>query len=92
MEKVFDCEQEKKENILPVCSLIKKQALIEAGCYGAVDKDVHEDWHLWLRMIEKGHYPVRMNYYAFGIDRRKKEAQWPQLKEIKKDNNMQKKR
>lgn len=72
-KKVFDCEQEKKENILPVCSLIKKQALIDVGCYGAVDKDVHEDWHLWLRMIEKGYYPVRMNYYAFWY-RQKKEG------------------
>ncbi len=32
-----------------------------------VDKDVHEDWHMWLRMIEKGLYPVRMNFMDFGI-------------------------
>lgn len=72
-KKVFDCEQEKKENILPVCSLIKKEALLEVGGYGAVDKDVHEDWHLWLRMIEKGYYPVRMNFYGFWY-RQKKEG------------------
>ena len=72
-KKVFDCEQEKRENILPVCSLIKKKALLEVGGYGAVDKDVHEDWHLWLRMIEKGYYPVRMNFYGFWY-RQKKEG------------------
>lgn len=72
-KKVFDCEQEKKENILPVCALIKKDALLEVGGYGAVDKDVHEDWHLWLRLIEKGHYPVRMNFYGFWY-RQKKEG------------------
>lgn len=72
-KKVFDCEQEKKENILPVCALIKKDALLEVGGYGAVDKDVHEDWHLWLRLIEKGYYPVRMNFYGFWY-RQKKEG------------------
>lgn len=72
-KKVFDCEQEKKENILPVTALIKKQAILDVGGYAAVDKDVHEDWHMWLRMIEKGYYPVRMNYYSFWY-RSKKEG------------------
>ena len=82
-KKVFDCEQEKKENILPVCSLIKKQALIDAGGYGAVDKDVHEDWHLWLRLIEKGHYPVRMNYYAFWYRQKKEGGTMASIKQNK---------
>ena len=30
-KKVFNCEQEKRENILPVCALIKKDALLEVG-------------------------------------------------------------
>ena len=72
-KKVFNCEQEKRENILPVCALIKKDALLEVGGYSAVDKDVHEDWHLWLRLIEKGYYPVRMNFYGFWY-RQKKEG------------------
>lgn len=72
-KKIFDCEQEKVENILPVCSLIRKQAIFDVGGYSAVDKDVHEDWHMWLRMIEKGMYPVRMNYYGFWY-RQKKEG------------------
>lgn len=61
----FDSQMEKKENLLSVCALIKKQAIFDVGGYSAVDKDVHEDWHLWLRMLEKGMYPVRMNYYGF---------------------------
>ena len=72
-KKIFDCEQEKRENILPVCALIKKQAIFDVGGYSAVDKDVHEDWHMWLRMIEKGYYPVRMNYYGVWY-RKKKEG------------------
>ena len=72
-KKIFDLEVEKRENIMPVCSLIKKEALLEVGGYGAVDEDVHEDWHLWLRLLEKGHFPIRMNYYGFWY-RNKKEG------------------
>ena len=86
-KKVFDCEQEKKDNILPVCALIKKKAILDVGGYSAVDKDVHEDWHMWLRMIEKGYYPVRMNYYAFWY-RSKKEG--GTMASIKNDKQKQK--
>lgn len=72
-KKIFDSNIEKKENIIPVCSLIRKKALLEVGGYGVVDNDVHEDWHLWLRMLEKGHIPIRMNYYGFWY-RKKKEG------------------
>ncbi len=72
-KKTFDINIEKKENLLPVCSLIRKEALLDVGGYGAVDEDVHEDWHLWLRMLEKGYFPIRMNYYGFWY-RKKKEG------------------
>ena len=70
---VFNCNTEKKENILSVCALIKKKDLLDVGGYGVVDNDVHEDWHLWLRMLEKGYFPIRMNYYGFWY-RNKKEG------------------
>ena len=72
-KQIFNINTEKKENILPVCSLIKKEALLAVGGYGVVDNDVHEDWHLWLRMLEKGYFPIRMNYYGFWY-RKKKEG------------------
>lgn len=72
-KKIFDINIEKKENIIPVCSLIRKEALLDVGGYSAVDDDVHEDWHLWLRMLEKGYFPIRMNYYGFWY-RKKKEG------------------
>ena len=71
--KIFNLDVEKKENIIPVCSLIKKQAVLDVGGYAAVDDDVHEDWHMWLRMLEKGLFPIRMNYYGFWY-RKKKEG------------------
>lgn len=72
-KKVFDLEVQKQENLLPVCALMKKDAVLEVGGYGVVDKDVHEDWHLWLRLLEKGHIPTRMNFYGFWY-RNKKEG------------------
>lgn len=72
-KKVFDLEVEKKENLLSVCALVKKQAILDVGGYNVVDKDVHEDWHLWLRLLEKGHIPVRMDFYGFWY-RNKKEG------------------
>lgn len=72
-KKIFNLDIEKRENLLPVCALIKKQAILEVGGYGVVDDDVHEDWHLWLRLLEKGHIPIRMNFYGFWY-RNKKEG------------------
>lgn len=86
-KKLFDCEQEKTENILPQTALIRKQAIFDVGGYAAVDKDVHEDWHLWLRMLEKGYYPVRMNYYGVWY-RQKKEGGI--LSSIKKNKEKEK--
>lgn len=72
-KQLFSLNVEKKENILPVCSLVKKQDLLDAGGYDIGDENVHEDWHLWLRMLEKGYTPIRMNYYGFWY-RNKKEG------------------
>ena len=72
-KQIFDCQLEKKENLLSVCALIKKKDLLDVGGYGVVDDNVHEDWHLWLRMLEKGYFPIRMNYYGFWY-RKKKEG------------------
>ena len=69
-KKVFDFDIEKKENIIPIGSLIRKEALLDVGGFGVVDDDVHEDWHMWLRMLEKGYFPIRMNYYGFWYRKR----------------------
>lgn len=61
----FNSEQEKRENLVIGSSFIVKKDLLEVGGYNVVDQDVHEDWHLWLRMLEKGKYPVKMNLYGF---------------------------
>lgn len=70
-KKEFDVEVEKKENLLTVTALIKKQAILDVGGFNVVDQDVHEDWHLWLRLLEKGYFPARMNFYGFWYRQKK---------------------
>ena len=61
----FNSRQELKENLIIGSAFIVKKDLLDAGGYNVVDKDVHEDWHLWLRLMEKGKFPVKMNMYGF---------------------------
>ncbi len=61
----FDSERMKKDNILTATALIKKDKIIELEGYGIAKRYVNEDWHLWLRMLSKGYFPVKMNFYGF---------------------------
>ncbi len=70
-KKEFDVEVEKKENLLTVTALIKKQAILDVGGFNVVDQNVHEDWHLWLRLLEKGYFPAKMNFYGFWYRQKK---------------------
>lgn len=50
----------KTQNTLCVTALIRKSWLIKVGCYDdTISKYYHEDWHLWLRLIALGAYPVQ---------------------------------
>lgn len=82
--KYFNSEQLKKENDLVITSLIRKKDFFEVNGYEIKEKAVYEDWNFWLKMIAKGKFPVRMNYYGIWY-RRKKEG------ELSKSRNNQKK-
>lgn len=69
--KYFDSERMKKENILVATALIRKKDFLEVNGYELREKAVNEDWNFWLKMIAKGKFPVRMNYYAFWYRRKK---------------------
>ena len=50
----------KAQNILNVTALIRKSWLDKIGGYDeTIAKYYHEDWHLWLRLIALGAYPVQ---------------------------------
>ena len=64
-EKYFSLEQEKEENLLTICALVKKEDLLEVGCFDIQDKAMYEDWNLWLKLFKKGKKPIRVNAPLF---------------------------
>lgn len=80
--KWFDSDYLKKENFLVAAALIKKSDFLEVNGYELREKSVNEDWNLWLKMIAKEKFPVRMNYYGIWY-RRKKEGELAKSRENK---------
>lgn len=66
----FDSERMKTENHITATALIKKDKIIELGGYQKAKRYVNEDWHLWLRMLQKGYRPCHVSYYGFWYRRR----------------------
>jgi len=63
--KPFDLEQEKKNNLLVCTALIRKDDFLSVDGYNLHEKGIYEDWNLWLKLLAKGKYPVRMNFIGF---------------------------
>ena len=61
------------DNILVMTALIRKEAFFAVKGFEIRDKNVYEDWCLWLKMIKEGMYPVRMNFYGFWYRKKSKE-------------------
>ena len=73
--KWFDSENMKKENDLVATALIRKKDFFEVKGYELREKSVSEDWNLWLKLIAKGYFPVRMNFYGFWYRRKENEGE-----------------
>ena len=72
--KWFDSERLKKENILIITAMIRKEDFFEVKGFELKEKNMFEDWNLWLKLIANKKYPVRMNFYGTWY-RRKKESE-----------------
>lgn len=83
--KYYTPELEMMDNILVITALIRKKDFFEVGGFGEKEKDIYEDWGLWLKMIKAGMFPVRMNYIGFWY--RKKVGDNSQLNRANKDRN-----
>ena len=83
---VFDSEKMKTENQITATALIRKDKILALGGYGVAKRYVNEDWHLWLRMLAKGEYPVQVSYYGFWY-RRRKESLLTEINDDKKQEN-----
>lgn len=80
--KYFNCNKMKKENDLVITAVIKKDAFFEVNGFEIREKNVYEDWNLWLKLIAKGYFPVHINYYGVWY-RRKKESELNRAKRNK---------
>lgn len=65
--------KEIKENLLVMTAMIRKEAFFKVNGFEIREKNVYEDWCLWLKMIKLGMYPVRMNFYGFWYRKKAKE-------------------
>lgn len=63
--KYLTVEQEKKENLICISSMVRKSDLIEVGCFGIKEKSMYEDWNLWLKLIAANKKPLRINAPLF---------------------------
>ncbi len=78
-----------KENLLVMTSMIRKEAFFRVNGFEIRDKNVYEDWCLWLKMIKAGMYPVRMGFYGFWYRKKPKdESELQQSNEDNKENAM----
>jgi glycosyltransferase involved in cell wall biosynthesis len=67
----FDSERMKTDNHITATALIRKEKILQLGGYGKAKRYVNEDWHLWLRMLANGMFPVQVGFYGFWYRRRK---------------------
>ena len=64
-ERYLTVEQQVIENLICIASLVKKEDLLEVGCFGIKEKAMYEDWNLWLKLLSKGKKPIRVNAPIF---------------------------
>lgn len=75
----FDVEKMKVDNQITATALIRRQAIEELGGYQKAKRYINEDWHLWLRMLQKGYFPIHMRFYGFWYRRKEKNSLLKQI-------------
>lgn len=64
-EQWLTVDREKAENVICISSMVRKEDLLEVGCFGLKEKGMYEDWNLWLKLIKAGKKPLRVNDKLF---------------------------
>lgn len=83
----FDVKRLKKDNFLTESAAIRKNDLMEVGCYDEVEKFYYEDWRLWLKLLSKSKRPIHVNGFEFWYRRTDNGA----LNKIATDREMKRK-
>lgn len=81
--KWFDSDKMKKENSLVLSSMVRKKDFLEVNGFEIKEKGVYEDWNLWLKLIAKGKFPVRMNFYGMWYRRKLESSELTRAKQNK---------
>ena len=63
--KWYSVKKEMEDNLLVMTALIKKTDFLEVNGFDLEGKNLYEDWCLWLKLIEKEKFPVRMSFLGF---------------------------
>lgn len=64
-EKKFDAKIMKTENLLSYCCGIRKDVFVKVGGNDESSKYLYEDWIMWLTLLSKNKFPIRMNVLGF---------------------------
>lgn len=64
-EQYLTVDREKEENVICISSMVKKEDLLEVGCFGLKEKGMYEDWNLWLKLFAAGKKAIRINAPLF---------------------------
>ena len=82
--KWYSPKKELEENLLVMTAMIKKEDFLSVNGFDVSGKNIYEDWYLWLKLIEKQKYPVRMSFLGFWY--RKKPAEESELSQTNSGN------
>lgn len=82
--KWYSPKKELEENLLVMTAMIKKEDFLSVNGFDVSGKNIYEDWYLWLKLIEKQKYPVRMSFLGFWY--RKKPAEESELSQTNSSN------
>lgn len=64
-EQYLTVEKEKKDNLICISTMIRKEDLLSVNCFEIKEKAMYEDWNLWLKLLAAGKKPIRVNAPIF---------------------------
>lgn len=63
-DELFMSETEKEKNIINSSYLIRKDDILQIGGFKTQDKNTNIDWNLFLKLLAKDKFPIRMDFYG----------------------------
>lgn len=64
-EQYLTVEKEKRDNLICISTMIRKEDLLSVECFEIKEKAMYEDWNLWLKLLAAGKKPIRVNAPIF---------------------------